>query len=81
MPNKAGPWQLNELKSRLRREQEERERVASDRYRQAEKKDKDSEKSNLFNCILCLLVVLCLLLSLIVLFLATLVLKDRNIQI
>ena len=81
MPNKAGPWQLNELKSRLRREQEERERVASDRYRQAEKMDKDSEKSNLFNCILCLLVVLCLLLSLIVLFLATLVLKDRNIQI
>jgi hypothetical protein len=41
MPYKAGPWQLNELKSRLRREQEERERVASDRCRQAEKKDKD----------------------------------------
>ena len=81
MPQQPGPWQLNETKARLRREQVQREQAASDRYRRAEGKDKVAEKSSFFNSILCLLVVCCLFLSLSVLLLSTALLKDRNKQI
>ncbi len=36
MPQKAGPWSLDKVKTRLRQEQVEREEEASARYRQHE---------------------------------------------
>jgi hypothetical protein len=81
MPVKPDSGQLNELKVRLRREQVERENAASERYRQTQDKNKVTEKSSFFNCLLCLLVVCCLFLSLSVLLLSTALLKDRNKQI
>jgi hypothetical protein len=38
MRDKAGPWALQKLKTRLRQEQVEREEAASERYRQLEAK-------------------------------------------
>jgi hypothetical protein len=45
MPEKSGPWQLNRVKARLRREQVEREEAASARYRVTEPQDKNSGKT------------------------------------
>jgi hypothetical protein len=81
MPQQPGPWQLNETKARLRREQVQREVAASERYRRVEDTDKVREKSSFSNFILCLLVVCCLFLSLSVLVLSTALLKDRHKQI
>ena len=39
MPKKSGPFQLNEVKSRLRREQVARETAAALRYRQLEERE------------------------------------------
>ncbi len=44
MPKKPGPWDLNEVKSRLRQEQVERERAASLRYRQQKERDQDGHR-------------------------------------
>ncbi len=45
MPEKSGPWQLDRVKARLRREQVEREEAASARYRVTESQDKNSGKT------------------------------------
>ena len=46
MPAKPGPWQLDRVKDRLRREQVARERAASLRYRRQEEEDKVKENTN-----------------------------------
>ncbi len=44
MTQRPGPWQLDKVKAKLRREQVERESAASARYRQEEDKNKVAEK-------------------------------------
>jgi hypothetical protein len=46
MPVQAGPWQLDRVKQRLRREQVAREEAASFRYRQQEEAGKVKENTN-----------------------------------
>ena len=46
MPVQAGPWQLDRVKQRLRREQVAREEAASLRYRQEEEAGKIKENKN-----------------------------------
>jgi hypothetical protein len=46
MPTKAGPWQLDRVKDRLRREQVAREQAVSLRYRQQEEDGKVKENTN-----------------------------------
>lgn len=46
MPTKAGPWQLDRVKDRLRREQVTREEAASLRYRRQEEDGKVKENTN-----------------------------------
>jgi hypothetical protein len=75
MPKKkktVGPWELNEVKTRLRREQVAREAAATARYRQAEERETDQGSSH---CVLVIAVLSCLLLSLSVLVLAGVVLS------
>ena len=71
-PNKPGPWALDKVKKRLRAEQVQRERLASERYRQAEDQAQVQEsKTNqtvshhspllLFLCFACLLLLLLVL--------------------
>jgi hypothetical protein len=86
MPEKAGPWALDKVKTRLRREQVEREEAASERYRQLEAKRKEQTifGTSWSNCVLIVLVLCCfLLLSL--LFVALCVIffllkKDNDIE-
>ena len=71
MPKKAGPWQLNDVKARLRAEQVGRERAASARYRVQERLDlvednatpQNTGKTSWAHCIF-LLALSCFLLSL-----------------
>ncbi len=84
MPKKpVGPWELNEVKTRLRREQVAREVAATARYRQAEQRETDQGSStvtredgrnSVSHCILLIAVLSCFLLSLSVLVLAGVVL-------
>jgi hypothetical protein len=77
MVKKLGPWQLDDVKARLRAEQVGRERAASARYRALERRDlgedntigKNSGKTSWSHCIF-LLALSCFLLSLSVLVLA-----------
>ena len=46
MPTKPGPWQLDRVKDRLRREQVAREEAASLRYRRQEEEGKVKENTN-----------------------------------
>ena len=80
MPKKpVGPWELNDVKARLRREQVAREVAASARYRQAEQRETDQGSStvtredgrnSVSHCVLFITVLCCLLLSLSVLLLS-----------
>ena len=45
MPAKPGPWQLDRVKDRLRREQVAREEAASLRYRRQEEEGKVKENT------------------------------------
>jgi hypothetical protein len=71
MPKKSGPWQLNDVKARLRAEQVGRERAASARYRVQERLDlvednatpENTGKTSCAHCIL-LLALSCFLFSL-----------------
>ena len=84
MPKKSvGPWALDEVKTRLRREQVAREVAATARYRQAEQRETDQGSStvtredgrnSVSHCVLLIAVLSCLLLSLSVLVLAGVVL-------
>ncbi len=72
-PNKAGPWQLEQVKLRLRSEQVAREKAAGVKYRKIEDEDSHLHKTSHGPdkacskerdiSILCVLVVCCLLLS------------------
>ena len=69
MPKKVGPWQLDEVKARLRAEQVGRERAASARYRRQERQDSGEDnkgKTSWAQCIF-LLALSCFLFSLSVL--------------
>jgi hypothetical protein len=69
-----GPWALEKVKQRLRREQVEREEAASARYRRQE--DKPKGNSSASQCsVLLVLTLSCLLLSLAVLLLSSVVLR------
>ena len=73
MPKKHGPWQLDDVKARLRAEQVGRERAASARYRRQELQDSGEDnkgKTSWAQCIF-LLALSCFLLSLSVLALAS----------
>ena len=78
MPKKpVGPWVLNEVKTRLRREQVAREAAATARYRQLEERETDQGSStredgrnSVSHCVLFIAVLCCLLLSLSVLLLS-----------
>ncbi len=84
MPKKpVGPWELNEVKTRLRREQVAREVAATARYRQAEQREtnqgsstvtREDGRNSVSHCVLLIVVLSCLLLSLSVLVLAGVVL-------
>ena len=67
--NTPGPWQLEEVKTRLREEQVKREKAASARYRP------DVKKSSCQCSVVLVLSVCCLLLSLVALLLSTVVLR------
>jgi hypothetical protein len=85
MPKKpVGPWVLNEVKTRLRREQVVRKAAATARYRQLEERDRDQSSStrededgrnSVCHCVLVIAVLPCLLLSLSVLLLSGVVLS------
>jgi hypothetical protein len=73
-PNRPGPWALDKVKKRLRAEQVQRERLASERYRQEENQGQEQEAKTIqtvstqsplllflgFACLLLLLLVLVL---------------------
>ena len=83
-PKKGGPWQLEQVKLRLRAEQVARERAAGDRQRaleDEEARDRQARTPGKGNnswveCTLCLLVLCCLLLCLSVLLLSSVVLAS-----
>jgi hypothetical protein len=77
MQKKSGPWELNEVKSRLRREQVARETAATQRYRQLEARDQQGNRgeTSQSNCVLLVLVVVCLVLALCLLLLSGAVLS------
>lgn len=77
MPQRAGPWSLDLVKARLRREQVEREEEASERYRQRERRLKEQTVggTSLSRCVLVVLVLCCVLLSLVVLGLCAVILS------
>ena len=73
MVKTVGPWQLDDVKARLRAEQVGRERAASARYRRQERQDSGEDnkgKTSWAQCIF-LLALSCFLLSLSVLALAS----------
>ena len=72
MPKNPGPGDLNEVKSRLRQEQVERERAASLRYRQQEERDQggNRDETSQSNCVLFLLILCLFLLALCLLLLS-----------
>jgi hypothetical protein len=72
MSERPGPWQLDRVKARLRREHVVRESAASARYRPDE--DNNKPKTSYSDCIVCGLVLCCVLLSLSVVFLSSVVL-------
>jgi hypothetical protein len=82
MPKKpVGPWELNDVKATLRREQVAREAAASARYRRTEERETDQGSStredgrnSVSHCVLVIAVLSCLLLSLSVLLLSGVVL-------
>jgi hypothetical protein len=85
-PKRAGPWQLETIKLRLRAEQVARERAAALRYRQVEDEgaerlrrtdaiERDTGKTSWLQILLCVLVVCCVLLLIAVVFLSVLVLS------
>jgi hypothetical protein len=91
MRKQPGPWELNEVKTRLRSEQVKREKAASERYRQ--QKDRGQDEGNrgithqdvgskgIRNCSDCILIVLvfcCFLLSLSVLALSSVILAQAR---
>ena len=66
MPQKPGPWSLDKVKARLRREQVEREEEASARYREREARRAKEEivgGTGLSRCVLVVLVLCFVLLS------------------
>jgi hypothetical protein len=78
-PKRAGPWQLEQVKLRLRAEQVARERTAEIRYRQVEEDERyppriihiterNRGNTSWTECILCVLVTCCLLLVVSVVF-------------
>ena len=77
MPEKAGPWALDKVKTRLRREHVEREEAASERYRQQEARPKEQTVGGTSgsNCVLVVLVLCCFLLSLVVVALCAVILS------
>jgi hypothetical protein len=77
MPHRAGPWSLDLVKARLRREQVEREEEASERYRRREARLKEQRVggTSLSRSVLVVLVLCCVLLSLVVLGLCTVILS------
>jgi hypothetical protein len=87
-PKRAGPWQLETVKLRLRAEQvaRERERAAELRYRQLEDEgaeplrrthgtERYTGKTSWLECFLCVLVVCCVFLVIAVVFLSVVVLS------
>ena len=83
-PKRGGPWQLEQVKIRLRAEQVAREREAALRYRELEDEDarplrttyateRYTGDNSWLQCCLCLLVVCCILLVLAVVFLSVVV--------
>ena len=86
-PKRAGPWQLETVKLRLRAEQVARERAAELRYRQQEdegalplRRQHESERYNIgktswSDCFLCVLVVCVIILVVAVVFLCIVVLS------
>ena len=77
MPKKSGPWELNEVKSRLRQEQVARETAATQRYRDLEERGQQANRgeTSQSNCVLLVLVVACLVLALCLLLLSGAVLS------
>jgi hypothetical protein len=84
LDKKAGPWQLEAVKLRLRAEQVARENAAALRYRQLEDEaeqplrrthatDRHTGKTSWLECFLCALVVCCVLLVVAVVFLCVFV--------
>ena len=75
--NRPGPWTLDKVKKRLRAEQVQRERLASERYREEESRGREQEANTIqtvstqsplllflgFACLLLLLLVLVLSIS------------------
>ena len=83
-PKKGGPWQLEQVKLRLRAEQVAREREAGARQRAIEEEEARDRQARTpvqgnnswAECTLCLWVLCCLLLSLSVLLLSSVVLAS-----
>ena len=78
--NPPGPWTLDKVKKRLRAEQVQREKSASERYRRPEQKElrekgKTRETSACQGCLLVVLTLCCILLSIVVLVLSSVVLR------
>ena len=75
--NPSGPWVLDTVKKRLRREQEERERIASARYRQLEERqllqrtDSQGQTSACQCSLLLILTLCCCLMALVVIVLSS----------
>jgi hypothetical protein len=69
MPDRAGPWSLDKVKTRLRREQVEREKKASERFRRQEARSQEQTVggTSWSRCVLVVLVLCCVLMSLVVL--------------
>ena len=81
MRKQPGPWELNEVKKRLRAEQVKREKAASERYRQQEEGGQDEGKKGVRKCSDCILIVLvlcCFFLSLSVLALSSVILAQAR---
>ncbi len=88
MPRQPGPWSLDNVKASLRREQVEREKEASARYRQREAalrvKQETVGDTSLSRCLLCFVLVCIVLLSVVVIALCavifTLLKKENEIR-
>ena len=85
-PKRAGPWQLETVKLRLRAEQVAREKAAALRYRQVEDEgaeplrrthaiERYTGQTSWLECFLCVLVLCCVFLVIAVVFLSVLVLS------
>ena len=85
MPQKAGPWSLDKVKTRLRQEQVEREKEASARYRRQEAarraKQETVGETSFSRGVLCVVLLCFVLLSVVVLALCAVIvslLKQRE---